>query len=324
MTATVYQSSKGPKAIADLPLPYAQNALAKLQRERVDASRDAEIEAIAAHVARLSEEIAEAQTSEAVEAAPVEADAVNPRAVIGANNPPEPTAFEAVRVHMDDLLVETRNWADGAQVESQDQADEIARLIEQLRLAEKTADDTRKEEVKPLDDARKAIQDRYNVYIAPLTNKQPGKLPLAAKALKAALSPWLQKLEDEKRAEADRLRKEAEAKAAAAAEAARAAAASDFGATEEAEELIAQATQAEAAANRAANDKAHARGDGKAVGLRSYFTPMLADPKAALGHYVRTQPEAVKAFLIGLAKADVAAGKRQVPGFDIVEERRVA
>lgn len=59
MTATHYNSSKGPKAIADMPLPYANNALLKLQRERQDDSRDAEIEALAAHVTRLSEEAAE-------------------------------------------------------------------------------------------------------------------------------------------------------------------------------------------------------------------------------------------------------------------------
>lgn len=68
-TVTTYQSSKGPKVIADMPLPYAANALGKLKRERTDASRDAEIEAIAAHVAKLSEQVAEAQTSAAVEPA---------------------------------------------------------------------------------------------------------------------------------------------------------------------------------------------------------------------------------------------------------------
>lgn len=321
---THYQSSKGPKLISDMPLPYAQNALGKLQRERVDASRDAEIEAIAAHVAKLSEEIAE--TPAELRSEPVEtiADEPNPRAVIGANNPPKPTPFEAIRTHMDDLLMEVRNWADSFTIESQDQADEIARLIDQVRDAEKAADDARKEEVKPLDEQRDAIQARYNEYIAPLKNKKPGKLPLAAQALKATLQPWLQKLEDDRRAEAERLRKEAEDKAAAAAKAAQEAATSDFGAVEEAEELVAEAMAADTAAKRAENAKAHAKGDGRAVGLRSYFTPILADPKAALTHYVRTQPERVKAFLIQLAKEDVAAGKRTLPGFDVIEERRVA
>lgn len=324
MTVTTYQSSKGPKVIADMPLPYASNALAKLQRERVDASRDAEIEAIAAHVAKLSEEVAETRDELRAEPAGPVADEPNPRAVMGGNNPPEPTGFEAIRTHMEDLLIEVRNWADGATVENQAQADEIARLLEEIRLAEKTADDARQDEVRPLDEQRKAIQDRYNVYIAPLKNKQPGKLPLAAQALKAALQPYLQKVEDERRAEAERLRKEAAEKAKAAAEAAQAAVASDFGATEDAEDLIAEAAAAQAAAKRAESDKAHARGDGRAVGLRSYWTPVLADPGLALRHYVKTRPDNVKAFLVKLAKEDVDAGKRTIPGFDVLEDRRVA
>jgi hypothetical protein len=34
-------------------------------------------------------------------------------AEIGHNNPPEPTPYEAVKVHLDDLLTEAANWADG-------------------------------------------------------------------------------------------------------------------------------------------------------------------------------------------------------------------
>lgn len=62
---THYESSKGPKAIADMPLPYAQNALAKLQREEPK-SRKAEIDALSAHVAKLSEELAERLAKEGV------------------------------------------------------------------------------------------------------------------------------------------------------------------------------------------------------------------------------------------------------------------
>lgn len=63
---THYASSKGPMEIASMPLRYAQNALAKLQREREDDTRDAEIEALLAHVERVSAEIA-AQAEEAAQ-----------------------------------------------------------------------------------------------------------------------------------------------------------------------------------------------------------------------------------------------------------------
>lgn len=56
---THYNGSKGPIEIGTMPLRYASNALGKLQRERLDDSRDAEIEALSAHVAKLSEEMAE-------------------------------------------------------------------------------------------------------------------------------------------------------------------------------------------------------------------------------------------------------------------------
>lgn len=243
----------------------------------------------------------------------------------GHNNPPEETPFEAISTHCEDLLVEVRNWADGAQIESQAQADEVARLLDEVQKADRTADAARKREVEPIDKQRDEIQARYNVYIAPLKNKAPGKLPLAAQALKTTLGVWLKKLDDEKRAAAAAAQAQADAKAAEAREAmAEATSAGDFGSMEAAEELFADAGKAQADAKRAANDKAQASGDGRARGLRSYFTPMLADPKAALIHYVANRPDEVKAFLLSLAKTDVLNGARKIPGFDVIEDRRVA
>lgn len=57
---TRYASSKGPMEIASMPGRYASNALAKLQRDRMDDSRDAEIDALSAHVAALAEAALEA------------------------------------------------------------------------------------------------------------------------------------------------------------------------------------------------------------------------------------------------------------------------
>lgn len=61
---THYNGSKGPMEIAAMPLRYANNALTKLRYMREDDSRDAEIEALAAHVAKLSEEMAERMAAE--------------------------------------------------------------------------------------------------------------------------------------------------------------------------------------------------------------------------------------------------------------------
>lgn len=248
----------------------------------------------------------------------------NPRIHLGANNPPEElTAYEAIRVHLEDLLTEARNWADGQEAESQAQVDEIQRLIDQLSAGAKAADEARVAEKKPLDEQIKAIQDRYNVYIAPLSNKGvKGKVPLAIEALNAAKRPFLLKREAELAAEREAARKAAEEAAAKAAEAARAAMDGDLEAKEAAELLIAQAHRAESEAKRAESAKAHAHGDGRASGLRSYWRAELTDRKAALLHYANTRPDELVAWLTMMAGKDVSNGVRTIPGFDVVEERR--
>lgn len=240
---------------------------------------------------------------------------------IGDNNPPEPTAWDGIKVHMDDLLTEARNWADGVAVGNQAQADEISRLIEDLRHAGNAADDARVVEKEPYDDKIDEIQGRFNAYIGGLKSKvkSPGKVVLAMDALKATLKPYLDRLQAEKDAEAARLAKEAAEAQQAAAEAARAAAPEDLSAREEAEELIATAQQLSADANRASKDRAHASGGSRAMGLRKTYTPVLADANAALRHYIDQRPDEVKACLLQLAVADVREGKRQIPGFDVVE-----
>lgn len=237
-------------------------------------------------------------------------------AVIGHNNPPEPTPFEAVKVNIDDLMTEARNWCDGAAIESQAQADEVGRLMDDLRKAHKAADEARKLEAKPFDDGKAEVQARYNPLLKTADT--------AVSACKAALSPWLLKLEAEKRAAAEAARIEAEARAKAAEDALRAADASDLTAREDAEAMLMDAKKAEAVAHRAANDKAHAQGGARAVGLRSYWRPTMTNARDALKHYVTDRPEDVRSFLLTLAEADVRDGKRSIPGFEILEEKKVA
>lgn len=50
---THYNGSKGPRLIADMLYPHALNARDKLVRERADDSRDAEIQALDAHIAAI-------------------------------------------------------------------------------------------------------------------------------------------------------------------------------------------------------------------------------------------------------------------------------
>ena len=231
------------------------------------------------------------------------------------------TPFDLIAEHLEGLISEARNFADGEPVANQGQADAVSALIESLRIAAKDADAERVRENKPHDDAKAAVQARYNVWIAPSTNKVPGKVWKAIDALKACLQPFLAKLDAEKR-EAERIAREAADKAAKdAAEAMRAAAANDMAGRERAEALVNDAEAAQKAADAAAKDKAHATGGSRAMGLRSVWTAKLTDPQVAAGFFWKQDATAFNAFLQKLADEEVRAGKRSIPGFEITEAR---
>lgn len=316
---THYQSSKGPVAIATMPLSYAKNALNKLHR--TEPERSEEIDALAEHVEMLEAEATEQN--------------LNPRATIGGNNPPaedsEPSLgapeWEAVKIHMDDLLTEATNWADGVAIGNQDQADAVGTLRQRLQDVANVAEQARKIEKAPLDERVAEIQDRYNEYIAPWKNRKPGSVTKAVHALGNLLTPWLQKLEDEKRDREKAAREEVERAAAAALEAHQQASASaDLGAIEDAAALMDQADEAAKALRVVEREKVQAAGENRAIGMRSYWhaVPIEGQGGKALVHYAQRQPERVKAFLQQLADEDVRAGIRSIPGFEVQEERRVA
>lgn len=249
----------------------------------------------------------------------IEAD---PRLAIGANNPPDDTPFEAIKVHIDDLYAEAKGWLDGEPITTQGQADAVSNLLNMIREAEKAADAERVKENEPFDTGKAEVQARYAPLIAN-TKAVKGKTVLASEACKAALQPWLTKLDAEKRAAAEAARLEAERLANEAAEAARAAG-GNLEAREQAEELISEAQRAEKAATAAAKDTAKASGGfGRAASLRSSYRADMTDPVAAARHYWEVRREECETFFLGLARADVLAGKREIPGFDVIEERTV-
>lgn len=248
----------------------------------------------------------------------------NPRAIVGNNNPPveiEPTPFEMSEVEIGDLYAEAKNFLDGEPISTQAMADAVSKLIDDLHKAGKLADERRVAENKPFDDGKAEVQARYAPLIAE-TKAITGKVPRGIEIAKKALEPWLKKLEDEKRAAADAARKiaeEAEAKAQEALAAARAA--GNLDGRDVAETLLLEAKQADAAATKAENSKAHATGGTRAMGLRSVWRAEMTDGRAAAGHYWTTRRAEVDAFFQGLADADVRAGKREIPGFLVLETR---
>lgn len=241
---------------------------------------------------------------------------------IGHNMAPEPTPFDAIKAHIDDLYEEAKPWLTGSEVTTEDQAETIKRLKDDFAKAHKAADDARIAENVPFDTGKAAVQAKYAPLISD-TKAVKGRTVLAVAALNEALTPYLRKKELEQQAEAKRLRDIAEAAQQAAIEAAREAV-GDLAAKEEAEELITAATFAANDAKRAETTKVQVRGEGRAQGLKSFWSAEIANAKVAMLHYMKDRPDAFMQLVRDLAAEDVRAGKRQIPGIDVVEDRRVA
>ncbi len=227
-----------------------------------------------------------------------------------ANAPADPAVLFSET--LDDLLIEAHNFLDGEPIANDQQAEAVSSLLNRLRRVSKDADEARKVEKKPHDDAGKVVQAKWNPIIA--------KANLASDTAKDALAPWLRAKDEQQRAEAETARKEADRLVQVAAEA-RGAAAGDLQAQEDAERLLGAAKEAQRHATHAEKQKAHAKGGERAVGLVDVFTPVLADPVAALKFYREREPEELKLWLVEQARKDVRSGIRSIPGFTIEHER---
>lgn len=236
-------------------------------------------------------------------------------AEIGHNGAPEESPFEAFGAHIGDLFEEARNFLDGSGVNTEAEAEAVSKLLDMIRTAAKDADKARAAEKKPHDDAGKAVQAKWK----PLLDRAE----LAVDTCKKVLTPWLQKLEADRRAEAERARQDAEAKAAEAAEAMRTTSLADLDGREEAERLVKDAKRAEADATRAEKARPQAAGGARATTLRVSYRPELVNASEALKHFVRVRPDDVKDALLELARIEVRNGARILPGFTIHAEQSV-
>jgi alanyl-tRNA synthetase len=231
-------------------------------------------------------------------------------ATLLANAPADPAVLFAEEI--EDLLLEARNYLDGEPISNEQQAEAVSSLLNRLRRVAKDADEARKTEKKPHDEAAKAVQAKWNPLIS--------KAELATSTAKEALAPWLRKLEEENQRAAELARLEAERLAWVAAEKHKEAS-GNLEAAEDAERLLKAAAGAQKHAAKMDKAKAHAKGGERAIGLVDVFTPVLTDSCAALKHYRAAQPEALKEWLLDQARQDVRAGKREIPGFEIHHER---
>lgn len=247
---------------------------------------------------------------------------MNQTAIIDPPKTHNMSPFELMAEHINDLYAEAAQWLDGEPVTTQQQADALNTLENRIREAAKDCEAMRKEEVKPLDEAKAEIQGRYNPLIGE-TKTVTGKTVAAINAVKAALRPYLLELDRQQKEAARIAREEAEAKQAAAMEAMRARDAANLEQAAEAEKLVQEAKQAEADAKRAENAKAHAKGDGRASGLRSVWRAAMTDEKAAAAWMWTEHRAELMAFIQEYADKATRAGKRSIPGFEIIEERNL-
>lgn len=249
-------------------------------------------------------------------------------APIGDNKPPadpKPTLspaerFPSIKVHIDDLYDEAKNWLDGTPIATQAQADEVSRLKGMLTEAHNLADKTRIEENEPFDTGKAAVQEKYAPLISD-TKKVKGKTILALDACSAALTAWLIKVEADRVAAAEEARKLAEAKKETAATAAQQTDHTDLGAMEFVDELVTEAKVADKQASAIENDRAAAGGgEFRRTTLRDNFVPHLTNATEALRHYMKDRPDELRAFLVQQARLDVRVGKRSIPGFEVKNE----
>lgn len=319
----LYQSSKGAVEISTMPLSYAKNALNKLLR--TEPERDAEIEALDKHVRALSAD---------AEAANLAPPADNPRAVIGGNNPPPDESApqiegrKAIDTHVADLLDEVRGCC--LVIETEEQADVVAKLHRDLQKAVKLVDTTAANEKKPHNDAIDEIAAWQNGFTAKGLKKTPdGSLTKALLATNNLSSAWLRKQDEDRRAReqaaADAARAAAQEAIAARAEAIDS---SDLDVIERADDALAEAESLIKAAKGVAKEKVQAGGgDGvRALALRSFWSAEITDSRAALLHYIGTHRDQFDALVQQLADADARneATRRAIPGVKFNEERRAA
>jgi len=234
---------------------------------------------------------------------------------IGHNKPP----FDLSKELIESLYEEAKNWCDGDPIENQQQADMVQKLLRDIQAAEKEADQRRKEEQEPFKTEIDAIQARYNELIG--NNKSVKGLTVRAiEACKAALAPWLKKVDEENRRRAEEARKEAEEKQRAAMEAMRQRQSLED--SERAEQAVREAKEAEAEARRLANARASAKGAGRAVTLRDYYEPEIVSETEFARYLWTAHREMMADFLNGAAVKLVAAGVHKMPGVVVHHDRR--
>jgi len=228
-------------------------------------------------------------------------DDLNPRATIGANNPPpfDPEIHADLAGRVEKFMDACNEVRAKGDIESEEQAEFLGDHIAGMRGLKAKVEATKKAEKKPHDEAGKAVLAAFS----PLEER----LERALKAMLAIQNGWLTKKRAEAEAEQERKRAEAEAiKRAAEEAAAKAAATGNIDAEIEAEKLAKEAAKAKKAAGRKVSvSVGSATGAGRTISQRTVRKAEIQNISALFVRY-RTHPKLIECLQL-LADADVRA-----------------
>lgn len=218
------------------------------------------------------------------------------------NNPPADATFG---LHIDSLFSLLSDTLAGGSVDTDEKEAAIDELMDEFRKASKDADEARKVEKKPHDDAGKAVQVKWKPVI--------DKADRGVSECKAALTPYRVEKQRATDEAAKKAREEAEARQAAAQAALQQS--DDLETKFQAEQDLEQAKKLTAVANRI---------DRAATGLRTSWEAELTDKTAALRHYLKTQPGEFSDLIQTLADRDARGARPPVPGVLYHERKKAA
>ena len=221
----------------------------------------------------------------------------------GHNNPPR-TVFDEIA----DLHLEATAWLDGEGIADDQQAEALGMLMVMLTDAAKRCDEERDAKGRPFHEAHKAVQAEYKPHL--------DKAKLALDVAKKVRDKWLrykQAIMDEQA----RIAREKAAEEKRIADEAMRGSRGDLAAREQAEALLEAARAAEHKAIALAKAKPPTIGGRRTVTKKR--EAVLVDMSLASGWAYKNHKFPMSEWLTTIANADVKAGVRTIPGFEIKE-----
>lgn len=205
--------------------------------------------------------------------------------------------FDDISDEVASLYEEAQHWLDGQPVETEEQAENVEKLLSMLRDAEKRREAAFKEEKQPHLDKCREIDGKWK----PLKEQ----LKRAVDGCRSVLTPFREAQERKRREEEERKRQEAEAKQKAAKEAMEKSDPSNIVEREKAEAELQEAKEAEKEANKI---------NRQPKGLRTTYRAEITDPTEFAKHCWTHHYHDLLEWMQGVADKEVRTRKKDLPG----------